>query len=155
MNQSQNKFQIDLKPENRIEVLVGLLQTNREEIREWQKALFEASFWFNAGILGITAFVHNLNEKTNLLLLIVGVGISCLSGFYLIFSHVAKKAIELSGIDLLKIQQALRLNEKDYYLNGDSIYPNTNKWLPQNYIIGLRLLNLVISVLAIFSLIKI
>ena len=154
MKRLQEESPIDLKAEHRVEVLVSLLQSNRQEIREWQKSLFDASLWFNAGILGITAFIHGLNDKPNALLVIVGIGMACLCGFYFIFSHVAKRAIEMSGHDLLKIQRALRLQETGYYLGGEPIYPDTAKWLPQNYINWLRALNLTVCTLAVLSFAK-
>ena len=144
---------IDAKPEDKIKVVLALLQINREEIREWQKSLFEASLWFNAGILALAAFVHGRPARSTLLAVIVGLGISCLGGFYIIFSGVARRAIEMSGKDLLKFQRALRLDEHDYYLVGDAIYPQTGTWLPQKHVNWLRALNIAVCILAILSIV--
>src|SRR6266480_4141219 len=107
MHLSEDNPRINIENEQRIEILLALLQTNRQEIREWQKSLFDASLWFNGGILAITAFVHNLSKPDHVLTSLVSLGIGCFCAFYLIFSRVARNAVELSGEDLLKIQRAL------------------------------------------------
>jgi hypothetical protein len=84
--------------------------------------------------------------------LTVALGVACLGVFHHVFTGVARKAIELSGSDLLKIQGALRLDETGYYRVGEAIYSSTGKWLPQTYVHLLRALNLVICVLAMVSL---
>lgn len=144
---------IDVKPEDRLKVLLALLQINRQEIREWQKSLFEVSLWFNAGILGLAAFVHGRDNRSMFLIVLVGLGIGCLGGFYIIFSGVARRAIEISGNDLIKFQRALRLDEQDYYLLGDAIYRDMRTWLPQDHVNSLRALNVTVCILAILSLV--
>lgn len=145
---------VALDDKQRIEVLLRLIQINRQEIREWQQALFTASLWFNGAIVALAAFVLRSDTRPRPeIVLLISLGIVCLGAFYFVFSGVARSAVELSGTDLLKLQVALRLHESDHYLAGEPIYDQTGTWLPQSHVVWLRLLNLAVCLLAVLSLV--
>jgi hypothetical protein len=135
----------------KVQILVAILQQNREEVRFWQERLFAASFWFNATTLGVVAFVLK-EPATATLQAMAAFGCVCLSAFHFIIAVIAKKAIETTGSDLVRIQSALLLTRNDSYMQGGRVYQDSGKWLPQYYIwwlVGLNVLLCVVSVIAL------
>lgn len=140
----------------KIQILLTLLQQNREEVRFWQERLFAASFWFNATTLGVVAFVlKEPSVSTPRIATLQGVaafGCICLSAFHFIIAVISRKAIETTGGDLVRIQSALLLTRGDAYFQGGRVYEDSGKWLPQYYIwwlVGLNVLLCIVSVVAL------
>ena len=144
MHETNSKSALILDAAKKADVLVSLLEKNREEITFWQNSLFIASFWFNAGILALVAFAFEKSVAPTLATFI-GAGILSLAVFYNLFASVARSAIEHTGLDLVRIQSALLLTDVGEYLQGTWVYSPGDRWLPQTFVRWLRLLNLVIS----------
>jgi hypothetical protein len=145
---------LDLKDEKRAEVLITLLQEDREEIRFWQERLFTTSFWINAAILGLVAFLFQLDNRPPSILkddnwphsvrLAIALGCICLTIFHCVITRFAKKCIETNGKDLLLIQGGLLLTKQDYYIREQSIYEDEGRGLPQKYTWLLIVLNILL-----------
>jgi hypothetical protein len=144
MPEANGRSVLVLDSGKKADVLMSLLQRNREEITFWQNSLFTASFWFNAGTLALVAFAFEKAREPSLAIF-VGAGIFGLAIFYSIFASVAKSAIEHTGGDLVRIQDALLLTGIGEYFKDTWVYTPGHDWLPQAYIRWLRLLNLIIS----------
>jgi len=134
--------------EKKADVMLALLNANREEIRHWQNLLMSASFWFNGGIIGLITFFHGLSGRTMILNAFFGVSILCLGASYQVLASVAGQAIDMSGKDLLKFQKALLLSDAGAYLTGQYVYQPSETWLPQPFVKWLRILNFILCILA-------
>ena len=144
MTSGIRESQLTLDPAQKTGVLLTLLAKNREEIATWQGHLFQASFWFTGGILAIGAFGFEAHrDPMGVRLALAGVVVLGLS--YTVLTHVARSAIEACGRDLLRLQEALCLTQKDAYLSNESIYVPTKVWLPQGYVWYLRALTWALS----------
>ena len=141
---------LDLDPSTRAAVMMALLGKNRDEITFWQGQLLTASFWFNGAILGGAAFALRGPMPADASPLLA-VGILLFMLFYIVFALLAKKAIEHTGRDLLKIQSALRLTGAGEYLAEGAIYASGDRWLPQRYIWLLIALNVTLSLASAFA----
>ena len=91
-----------LDPGTKAQVLLSILQKNRDEITFWQNSLFTASFWFNTGILALVAFAFERSSNPALAYF-VAFGILLLAVFHNLFASVAKSAIEQTGLDLVRM----------------------------------------------------
>ncbi|MFN7986277.1 MAG: hypothetical protein U0529_02330 [Thermoanaerobaculia bacterium] len=136
--------QLTLDSSQKVGVLLTLLAKNREEIATWQGHLFTASFWFTGGILALGAFGLEATQALPIVRLAVG-GVVVLALSYTLLTHVARFAIEACGRDLLRLQEALYLTQKDAYLSNETIYVPTKVWLPQRYVWYLRSLTWALS----------
>lgn len=144
--------QLEMGPQDKVNVTLQLLTINREEIRHWQNYAFQASFWLNAGMVGLTTFIYEKTNDSRPAFVVASGGLVLLSLVYIVFMHYCRKAILANGNDLLKLQYVLKLHTKGEYLPNDSIYGGPGKWLPQRHLIGLVVINLAIMVLCIIFL---
>lgn len=139
----------DLDGQRKVDVVLHLLSLNREEIRHWQNYAFQASFWVNAGIVGVTTFIY---EKVGIswpALCIASGGIFLLSLAYIVLMLYSQKAILANGNDLLKLQNILKLHTVGEYLPNESIYGSSGKWLRQRHLSRLIFINIAIALLCI------
>jgi hypothetical protein len=118
--QWENKPTLALGPVEKANVLIKLLEQNREEIRFWQNHLFTISFLFSAAVLGIVAFALQTTSNTRLIRYVCAAGCFILCIFYLFFVRFADNAISLNDHDMIGIQYALKLSTPGEYLQGKS-----------------------------------
>lgn len=141
--------QLEMSSPDKVGVTLQLLTINRDEIRHWQNYAFQASFWLNAGMVGLTMFIYEKADGSKHAFVVASGGLVLLSMVYIVFMHYCRKAIIANGNDLLKLQNVLKLHTKGEYLPNESIYGAAGKWLPQRHLIGLVVINLAIMVLCI------
>jgi hypothetical protein len=152
MATEQDSARLDLRPEKKTEILLKLLEAGREETRHWHNIIINASFWFNAGILALVAFVIEKKCSTGLTIL-TSIGVVGLAVFYILFARMIKEAIERVSKEVVRLQNALELAEKGSYVEGTSIYAADpeEKGLEQRYIVKAIWLNVAISAAALIA----
>jgi hypothetical protein len=138
----------EVKDEKWTEVLIKLLEQDREEIRFWQAHLFTITLGFDAAILAIVSFALQTKRFTDVHRVVFIGGCIFLCASYLLFLRFVDGAIAVNDYDLIGIQFGLRLSEAGRYLEGQPIYkegPSPG----QSHIWKLALFDLALVVLSV------
>lgn len=111
----------EMSPSDRANVLMKLLEQNREEVRFVQGLLFTTSFWFTVGIFGIVSFNLGIKGYHPFMRGASVAGCLLLCGFYFVFADFAEGAMVTSHDDMVGMQYGLELSKPNSYLLNDQV----------------------------------
>ncbi|MCX6112781.1 MAG: hypothetical protein NTY22_05810 [Proteobacteria bacterium] len=150
----QEKPILNFNSSEKKDVLLKLLEIDREETRFWQRNFFIISYGvllfyvlliqFACGIDGVRHLPENMLIFLSLVILVV-------MGFYVVITLYAKNIIKMNHFDLIKIQKALLLHTNNTYLDNDSIYKG-EKTMSESYLGLLLVINVFLGFVAIVML---
>jgi len=125
---------VEVNDADKKDVLLALLEQDREEIRFWHEKMFQASFALDTAMVAVSAFALQEAGKPDkdMLSLAACAGVIMFAVFHQIVGKMASTSICINGRDVEFIQAALRLSDPGEYVENKAVYAWVGKeWKPE------------------------
>ena len=120
---------LSLATENKINVLLALMDQVRASVRYWTKQSYTAVVWsigLMASIIGFWLLNDTRINTTRSVLLIATVLFGSVTQYYL---HQLRSAFSADRRKLIRVEACLRLYDKDTYLKGQPLFKYRSSWI--------------------------